>query len=124
MTTSEALTSGAGLVGLCAAALGASVTLTDLPGQCELVTANVTAAKVNAKVMPLEWGEPTPDGWCAGQFDIVTTCFADHGVIRWCAVLLQVLGSDLAYNDDSTSRLARTLASTCTADTIVILAHR
>ena len=88
MTTSEALTSGAGLVGLCAAALGASVTLTDLPGQCELVTANVTAAKVNAKVMPLEWGEPTPDGWCAGKFDIVThlVCRSWRDPLVCCAI--------------------------------------
>jgi len=63
---------GLGLPGMCAASLGAKVTLTDLPEVLSLLQWNVEAnphVSSNCSVVPLSWG--SDDGVRLGKFDVI-----------------------------------------------------
>lgn len=70
--------SGTGFVGICAAALGASVVLTDLPILTPLAAQNALLNGDSVKssggalsVIPLEWGKPLPPGIKGVSFDLI-----------------------------------------------------
>jgi len=70
--------SGTGFVGICAAALGASVVLTDLPILTPLAAQNallngdcVKRAGGALSVIPLKWGEALPPGIKGVPFDLI-----------------------------------------------------
>ncbi|KAF8067348.1 hypothetical protein HT031_002396 [Scenedesmus sp. PABB004] len=94
---------GAGLVGIAAAALGARVTLTDLPALqpllCRSVAANaalVAAAGGSAAAAPLDWDAPS--------------CACEAGGLL-CQAWDVALGADLVHNPRQVAPVARLVAA-------------
>jgi len=102
--------SGVGLVGICAAALGAKVVLTDMPSALHLTQLNVDRSQPLVRqqggeisVAPLLWG--TPVNHLGGPFDFV-------------------LASDVVYDNDLFAPLIASLVSLCSRDTDLLLSAR
>ena len=97
---------GTGAVGLAAAALGATVILTDLDQVEGLITANIARNKLsaNASFTPLCWGDPIPSQISTPPFDIV-------------------LASDVLYQHEWVSPLIATLKALSGPATDIFLAN-
>jgi len=102
------LGAGCGLVGLAAAALGAEMLLTDLPGNLRLLRANVransSAVSGGVRVRPLVWGERLAD-------DVVA-----------CAPYDLVLATDVFYTREAMPALLASLCALAGETTEVLLA--
>ncbi|KAK2857028.1 hypothetical protein Q5P01_005763 [Channa striata] len=101
------LGAGTGLVGIVAALLGATVTITDRQPALDFLSANVKAnlppdSQGSAVVSELTWGESL-DRYPAGGFDLV-------------------LGADIVYLEDTFVPLLQTLEHLCSDTSVVLLA--
>ncbi|XP_034034274.1 protein N-lysine methyltransferase METTL21A [Thalassophryne amazonica] len=101
------LGAGTGLVGIVAALLGASVTITDREPALDLLSANVKAnlppdSRGSAVVSELTWGQGL-DHYPAGGFDLV-------------------LGADIVYLEDTFVPLLQTMQHLCSDSSVVLLA--
>lgn len=100
------LGAGTGLVGIVAALLGATVTITDREPALEFLSANVRAnippeQRAAVQVSELTWGEGL-ERYPAGGFDIV-------------------LGADIVYLEDTFVSLLQTMEHLCSENTVILL---
>lgn len=102
------LGSGTGIVGLTAAAMGATVVMSDQPELVPLLDANIAAngLATNARAVPLVWGDPSAlDEVNVGEVDLVC-------------------GSDLLYSPEQFDALLETMVKICKpGHTEVLLAY-
>lgn len=100
---------GTGAAGLAAAALGASITLTDLPHLLPNLERNIEANELaaSATVAPLDW-RSEPSSWDdriqPGQYDFI-------------------IGSDLVYDMTLVPHLIRVIGQLAGSDTKLLLAY-
>ena len=106
------LGSGCGLTGLCVAADGARVTLTELPGQTSTLREN---CEYNLAATPETW-DVRDAVWGAVGEETAWGPVTDLGQ-DWD----YILGADLIYSDDSTPHLMQTLLRSCTGATEFIM---
>lgn len=106
------LGSGCGLTGLCVAADGACVTLTELPGQTSTLQQN---CELNLAASPERWAVKDAVWGVVGQ-QTAWGPVTDLGK-EWD----YILGADLIYSDDSTPHLLQTLLHSCTGSTEFIM---
>jgi len=100
------LGAGTGAVGLAAAALGASITLTDLNHLKGLVTANIALNNLSARASfePLCWGQPISSQIPTPPFDII-------------------LASDVIYEKECINPLISTLRALSGPCTLTFLSN-
>jgi len=103
------LGAGTGLCGLVMARLGASVTLTDMPGLVSLLESNVSrnGLEHQCRVRPLEWGRhhtPAVQEWFEPPYDAV-------------------IATDVAYALNAQAALVCTLAAASDTKTAVYIGH-
>jgi predicted nicotinamide N-methyase len=122
--------SGVGLAGIAAAALGAHVTLTDLPTVLPLTRANAAAnadvvqrARGSLDVQPLPWGDAAAASVVLASIQ-VPGGGRSGGVTRALHPPDVVLASDVVYQDVLVAPLVATLAALAGPATVVLVAAR